>query len=622
MTYTYTNDGRFATRTNARGIVTTYTYDDWGQLLDIDYADATPDIAYTYDAMGRQTSATDAAGSTTFTYDAFGQRTSEQISGLYSKALTRHYDAFGRNVGYSVDGERKQFITYDSATGRISESDGFRWTYLSGTNLKSSLTYPNEDVVTWSYEPHRDLLTAVTNATYSTYVYTNDLLGRRTSKNDEQYSYNVRDELISADDTSYAYDDIGNRTTAEGKAYTANNLNQYTAIDDFAPQYDADGNQTLIKTETGIWSVVYNAENRPIRWQSGDTVITMSFDRIGRRLEMRTQSADTDLLQRFVYDNYLCIQQLRTPSNTLFHSYIWDPTEPIATRPLIFFPSVSEIAYYFHDGNKNVSDLVDAQGNIVHYAYTTFGTPAASTPSENPFGFSSEYTDNELALVYYNYRHYSPSYGRWLSFDPIKTVLGLYKYPNPIFKTDRLGLMPQGECKDFCKSERAKDLWRVAQSEENVPIAGITLCCGGEVFPCEFVDEMLHETEAKEHTAFSDAIVREAYKECTLKHEIYHASEAKCDSCEPGFASPRGASPSTPDIPGSALFDECAAYTTQINCLLNRRNYDCMTAECRERLTTLIEDLKRKRKTECTSDKIPPKDYLRDPEGKYKLLED
>ena len=117
---------------------------------------------------------------------------------------------------------------------------------------------------------------------------------RRVFINDEQYGYNIRDELIAADEVSYAYDDIGNRTTAEGKTYTANNLNQYTAIDDFVPQYDDDGihaptsmsevgNQTLIKTETGIWSVVYNAENRPIRWQSGDTVITMAFDRMGRR---------------------------------------------------------------------------------------------------------------------------------------------------------------------------------------------------------------------------------------------------------------------------------------------------------------------------------------------------
>ena len=174
------------------------------------------------------------------------------------ETLTHHWDVFGRKEGYSVDNERKQSIVYDSATGRISESDGFKWSYLPGTNLKFYLTYPNEDVVMWTYEPYRDLLTAVTNATYSTYVYTNDLLGRRTSKNDEQYGYNARDELTSADEVSYNYDDIGNRTTAEGKTYTANSLNQYTAIDDFTPQYDDDGNQTLIKTETGVWSVVYN----------------------------------------------------------------------------------------------------------------------------------------------------------------------------------------------------------------------------------------------------------------------------------------------------------------------------------------------------------------------------
>ena len=421
LTYTYTNDGKLATRTNARGIVTTYTYDDWGQLLAIDYADATPNIAYTYDAM-------------TFTYDAFGQLLSEQVSGLYAKTLTRHYDAFGRNVGYSVDNERKQSIVYDSATGYISESDGFRWTYLPGTNLKSSLTYPNEDVVTWSYEPHRDFLTAVTNATYSTYVYTNDLLGRRTSENGEQYSYNIRDELVAADDVSYHYDDIGNRITAEGKTYTANNLNQYTAIDDFTPEYDADGNQTLIKTETGIWSVTYNAENRPVRWQSGDTVITMSFDRMGRRVEMRTQSADSDLLQRFVYDNYLCIQHLRGADNILFQSYVWDPTEPIATRPLVFQPAATPPpSYYFHDGNKNVSDLVNIQGSAAQYDYSPFGSITVSnnvliSKSEQGglFGFSSECYDNLLGLIYYNYRHYQKETGRWISRDPLENM-GVFK---------------------------------------------------------------------------------------------------------------------------------------------------------------------------------------------------
>ena len=123
------------------------------------------------------------------------------------------------------------------------------------------------------------------------YDYANNLGGRRTEigksgtmmaqSETQTYGYNVRDELISGQGFAYNYDAIGNRTIAEGKTYTANNLNQYTAIDSFTPQYDADGNQTLIKTSTGIWSVTYNAKNCPVRWECGDTAVTMDFDRMG-----------------------------------------------------------------------------------------------------------------------------------------------------------------------------------------------------------------------------------------------------------------------------------------------------------------------------------------------------
>ncbi len=46
----------------------------------------------------------------------------------------------------------------------------------------------------------------------------------------------------------------------------------------------------------------------------------------------------------------------------------------------------------------------------------------------NPFRFSSEYYDSELDLVYYNYRHYSPSLGRFLSRDPIEEQGGWNLY--------------------------------------------------------------------------------------------------------------------------------------------------------------------------------------------------
>ena len=208
--------------------------------------------------------------------------------------------------------------------------------------------------------------------------------------NDEQYGYNVRDELISADEASYAYDDIGiyaptsvsevgNRTIAEGKTYAANNLNQYTAIDDFTPQYDADGNQTLIKTETGVWSVVYNAENRPVRWTQGDTVISMDFDRMGRRVDYReTRAGQVVTHFRFVYDNFLCVQRLNAANgNAVRSEFVWDPTEPIATRPLVMRAKNWGLnLFYTHDGNKNVAEVfyhAPQNGIAAHYDYAPFG---------------------------------------------------------------------------------------------------------------------------------------------------------------------------------------------------------------------------------------------------------
>ena len=52
--YTYTPDGKLATRTWARGVSTTYAYNGSGLLLSVDYSDTTPDVAYTYDRLGRQ----------------------------------------------------------------------------------------------------------------------------------------------------------------------------------------------------------------------------------------------------------------------------------------------------------------------------------------------------------------------------------------------------------------------------------------------------------------------------------------------------------------------------------------------------------------------------------------
>jgi RHS repeat-associated protein len=46
----------------------------------------------------------------------------------------------------------------------------------------------------------------------------------------------------------------------------------------------------------------------------------------------------------------------------------------------------------------------------------------------NPFRFSTKYQDNETDLLYYGYRYYNPSTGRWISRDPIGEFGGKHVY--------------------------------------------------------------------------------------------------------------------------------------------------------------------------------------------------
>jgi len=245
------------------------------------------------------------------------------------------------------------------------------------------------------------------------YAYAAAMCETRT----DAYSYNTRNALTSATklggpasvpatlEYAYQYDDIGNRITSTdlgtNHTYTANNLNQYSAIttsdsglqtSSFEPQFDDDGNQTLIQTATGVWSVTYNGENRPVLWTGGTqaamTNIVMSFDRMGRHMEYRetqtigavggkTPTTTVNAHHRFVYDGYLCIQRLDVASgNAIDLTFVWDVTEPIATRPLIVDKPEVCRACVTHDGNKNVAELANmsfAPELVAHYEYDSFG---------------------------------------------------------------------------------------------------------------------------------------------------------------------------------------------------------------------------------------------------------
>ncbi|HPZ99420.1 MAG TPA: hypothetical protein PLT93_14895, partial [Phycisphaerae bacterium] len=274
IAYAYTADGKLASRTWARSSsgshVTTYDYDpDTGDMTQVDYSDATPDVTFTYDRFGRKKTVTDAVGTRTLAYNDDMTLDTEDIDGssggLYSKLITHKYQdgsggtVAGRVAGFQIgsagdpDADYDVTYTYDAAgrIGRITgpglPAYGVEYSRLTDSELIEYARYKSDASTTLAtirrtYEANRDLVDYVqndTSTTVSKYDYVNDALGRRTSvvytgsafaqNHIFLWGYNPRSELTTADRHQgtdpgspgtqygtngafdYAYDPIGNR---------------------------------------------------------------------------------------------------------------------------------------------------------------------------------------------------------------------------------------------------------------------------------------------------------------------------------------------------------------------------------------------------------------------------
>ncbi len=442
-----------------------------GELVSVSYNDGTAGETHTYNHLGQVTRTVDASGTRAYVYNRYNEVESETLTGDgIAHAVTELRDAFGRGTGYAYAkaGTLQQTtgVSYAETTGRIATASfvhggaqkTFSYAYLAGTSLVQTLTCPNNMTETRSYEAARNLLSGIAYKRGTTLVsqrtYVRDALGRpltrSTSRNgttqNDTFGYNARSELTSAtlgnDEYAYAFDNIGNRNTASetgaALAYSTNNLNQYASIGEneenaFVPGYDADGNATSIQTSTGTWTIACNGANRPVRFRNeeSDTTIECGYDSQGRRCFKKVTVAGTVTLHhRYIYRGYLqiaCVDLTRSGHPALWF-VLWDPTQPTATRPLAIQKDGTWYTYGC-DITKNVCEVFGPAGYIrTSYSYAPFGAVSASGDVTQPFQWSSEHYDSETALVYYNFRHYSPDLGRFLSRDPIEEQGGWNLY--------------------------------------------------------------------------------------------------------------------------------------------------------------------------------------------------
>jgi len=320
VTYTYTAANAVKTRTWARNVLTTYSYEvATRELKTIDYGDTapSPDVSYSYNRSGQVATVTDVAtNQRTFVYNAGLQLERENLSAFYDqRSIVRGYDSnagvngrYNRLTVASSTGAAEYDINLGySADGRIQSVYGLTYSYAPNSHLVAGVAAPGWNY-RWerSYEAKRDLVSSSdtlnnTGGYYARFSYARDSLGRvekatRTqgifssygsSGLENSYDYDDLSQVkrdwsvltgtttpIAGRDNRFVYDAFGNRKSAQQGTGAVvptqpNELNQLESINGVVANYDADGNLT----DDGLWSYTYDAENRLIGQENTSAAI-------------------------------------------------------------------------------------------------------------------------------------------------------------------------------------------------------------------------------------------------------------------------------------------------------------------------------------------------------------
>jgi RHS repeat-associated protein len=268
------------------------------------------------------------------------------------------------------------------------------------------------------------------------------------------------------------------QATIQGVATLASRPDRQTTVSRFtqvpaSPEqftHDLDGNLA----GDGLWNYRWDGENRLIRMELKTNEIADSshwrridcdYDFQGRRVRKRVLAWDPlsgsyqpSRSLRYFYDGWNLVGQVDEITGQRL-SFVWG--NDLSGTPgsaggiggllamTVHLGVHAGTYFYGYDGLGNARVLVRADdgSEAARYAYGPFGEPTQATGPlalVNPFRFSTKYHDEETGLIYYGYRFYNPSTGRWLSRDPIghRGGLNLYGFTenNPVNQVDPLGL--------------------------------------------------------------------------------------------------------------------------------------------------------------------------------------
>ena len=475
-TYFYYDDGVNLTRTvKADGMVISNAYDNLNRVTAV-YANDILQQTFTYDDLGRMTSASDynQMGSTNsvtldFAYDNLNRATNtiSTILGGSQSSVTALYDPNGNKTqitttnGYSVT---RTYNKNDQFTSVARAATTFA-SYTYDHNKLSQITYGSGITETYSYDANRGWLNGITQSggdVANTYNLTRDVNGNITDETlnttNTHYVYDCHDRVIKQETgiggplrEAWEYDLLGNwmaYTNTELNILeqrTVNAANEYTGINvTNLLKYSKTG--SLTNYEGKVYT--YDWLERLVKVEKNDEPVAVyTYDALNRRVQKEVNTTNGLLVTTRVYDGDHIIEET---VGDIAHEFIYSQGIDIPIAML----HDSAWHYYLRDWKANITTMTDSSGNVEElYTYSTFGITEIKdangdrfthSPTWSPFGFTGRIYDPETGFYQYRNRAYAPHLGRFIQRDPAGYVdgLNLYAYAgnNPLAFRDPFGL--------------------------------------------------------------------------------------------------------------------------------------------------------------------------------------
>ncbi|WP_284343757.1 RHS repeat-associated core domain-containing protein [Dyella mobilis] len=479
---TFDAAGNVLTRTDAKGIVATNTYDAFDRLTSTSYPDTTQNITYTYDEassvtgcsssnpVGRLTRIIESSVTTAYCYDAWGRVIQKQIiTGTTTHTVGYSYTAAGRLSGIvSPDGSLVSYAR--DGDGRIQSlsttpPNGTATTVVSGVTYQpfgpvSGYTLGNGQAITRTVDANYRL-TDLTSPAFSLHV-ARDAMGDITAIGNaaganpatETYSYDPLYRLTAVTEAngsvleSVTYNQTGDRLSKTGSGldtgtygYTPN-THQLVTIGNSTLTVDANGNTTAMTQAGSTYGFGYNDRNRmAVAQLGGSTLANYTYDALGQRI----QKVANGQTESYVYNE---TGQLLAEYGATNRDYLWMDGIPVAN--IDTSGGSSTMAYVTADPLGTPRAIADASGNTV-WQLPYQGNPwaeVAPTSSGYTYNlrFAGQYYDLETGSSDNGARTYDSARGGFDQPDPtgFEGGIALYAYGNnsPLSFIDPLGLFP------------------------------------------------------------------------------------------------------------------------------------------------------------------------------------